>query len=257
MVIYRNNIYIGKRQFFYMLVQLDNPKILSDAVSLISELVTEVRIKLLEEGMSIIAVDPANVAMIIFKLPKESFSQYQAGREVWGVNLEDFKKIMKRAASSSSMTIEQEDNQLKISMFDKAKRNFVLSLIDVESEDKQEPSLNFACEVEMNSQEFAQSIEDCAVVADSCSFAAGSNFFLLEGNGSLNSARAEFSSDHVKVSGIGKSKYSLEYLQKFTKGKTFSDKVLIKFSDDYPLRIDFAGNKVGIGFILAPRVEND
>jgi DNA polymerase III sliding clamp (beta) subunit (PCNA family) len=44
---------------------------------------------------------------------------------------------------------------------------------------------------------------------------------------------------------------------KFTKAKSISDKVVIKFSDDYPLRIDFAGNKLGIGFILAPRVEND
>jgi len=75
-----------------MLVRLDNPKVLGDSVSIISEIVTEVRIKLLDEGMSIIAVDPANVAMVIFKIPKESFSQYEAGREVWGVNLEDFKK---------------------------------------------------------------------------------------------------------------------------------------------------------------------
>ncbi len=240
-----------------MIVQLDNPKVLSDAVSIISEIVTEVRIKLTPDGMSIVAVDPANVAMIIFKIPKESFSQYEAGNEVWGVNLEDFKKVMKRAAASTSMTIEQEDNQLKISTFDKAKRSFVLSLIDVSSEDKQEPSLNFTCQVEMGAQEFTQAIEDSAVVADSGSFIVGSDFFIIEGKGSLNSARAEFSSDHIKVSGLGKSKYSLEYLTKFTKAKSISDKVVLKFADDYPLRIDFAGNRLGIGFILAPRVEND
>jgi len=240
-----------------MIVQLDNPKILSDAISIISEIVTEVRIKLLEEGMSIIAVDPANVAMVIFKLPKESFSKYEAGKEVWGVNLEDFKRILKRAAGSSSVIMEQEDNQLKISLFDKIKRSFVLSLIEVESEDKQEPPLNFACEVEMNAQEFSQAIEDSLVVADSCSLIGGKDFFIVEGIGSLNSAKAEFSSDDVKVTGDAKSKYSLEYLAKFTKGKAFSDKIKIRFGDDYPLRLDFAGVKMGIGFILAPRVEGD
>jgi proliferating cell nuclear antigen len=240
-----------------MIVQLDNPKILSDAISIISEIVVEVRIKLSEEGMSIVAVDPANVAMVIFKIPKESFSQYEAGREIWGINLEDFKKIMKRASTSTSMTLEQEDNQLKISMFDKAKRNFTLSLIDISSEDKSEPQLNFSAEVEMNSQEFAQAIEDCTVVADSGSLIAGNEFFILEGKGSLNSAKAEFSSDHIKVQGTGKSKYSLEYLNKFTKAKSISEKVSIRFADDYPLRLDFAGNRLGIGFILAPRVEND
>ena len=239
-----------------MLVRLDNPKVLGDSVSIISEIVTEVRIKLLDEGMSIIAVDPANVAMVIFKIPKESFSQYEAGREVWGVNLEDFKKVIKRATSSSSIIIEQEDNQLKVSVFDKVKRSFVLSLIDVESEDKQEPTLNFSCQVEMNAQEFAQAIEDSLVVADSCSFGVEGNSFVVEGKGSLNSARAEFVDD-VKITGIAKSRYSLEYIAKFIKARTFSDKVLIKFADDYPLRLDFAGQRLGMGFILAPRVEND
>ena len=56
-----------------MILKLDNPKLLGDAVSIISEIVSEVRIKLLEDGMSIIAVDPANVALVIFKLPRESF----------------------------------------------------------------------------------------------------------------------------------------------------------------------------------------
>ena len=75
-----------------MILKLDNPKLLSDAVGIVSEIVNEVRIKLLEDGLSIVAVDPANVALIIFKLPKETFSQYEAGNEVWGVSLEDLKK---------------------------------------------------------------------------------------------------------------------------------------------------------------------
>ena len=193
-----------------MLIRLDNPKILSDAISIISEVVTEVRIKLLEEGMSIVAVDPANVAMVIFKIPKESFSQYEAGGEIWGVALEDFKRVLKRSAGSSSIVLEQEENQLKVSIFDKTKRNFVLSLIELSSEDKPEPSLNFSCNVEMNSQEFSQAIEDSSIVADSCSFSTEKGFFVIEGSGSLNSARIEFSSEDVKIEGSAKSKYSVE-----------------------------------------------
>jgi proliferating cell nuclear antigen len=240
-----------------MIVRLDNPKMLSDAISIVSEIVSEVRIKLLEEGMSIVAVDPANVAMVLLRIPKESFSQYEAGNETWGVNLEDFKRILKRAAAASSIILEQEDNQLKISVFDKAKRSFVLSLIEVESEDKSEPALTFSCHVEISSSDLAQVIEDSAVVADSCSFSVLNDSFIVEGKGSLNSAKAEFSGDEVKVSGSGKSKYSIEYIMKFIKGKSLSDRAVVQFSDDYPLRIDFAGNKLGIGFILAPRVEND
>lgn len=240
-----------------MILKMDSPKLLADAISIISELVSEVRIKLLEEGMSIVAVDPANVSLVIFKLPKESFSQYEVGSEVWGVNLEDLKRILKRASTSSSVVFEQEDNQLKISIFDKIKRVFTISLINVESEDKDVPNLQFSAKVEMDSKNFSEGIEDAKIVADSCSLIAGEGFFMIEGMGSLNSARSEFSGDEAKITGIARSKYSLEYLSKFIKASKTSEKVIISFSEDYPLRIDFPGERMGIGFILAPRVENN
>lgn len=240
-----------------MLFKLEHPKILSDAISLISEIVTEVRIKLQPEGISIVAVDPANVAMVLFKVPKESFSQYEAGTDIWGVNLDDLKRILKRATSSASVVFEQDENRLKVTIFDKVKRNFTLSLIEVESEDKEEPALEFASTVEMPSNSFAQAIEDCAVVADSCSLSTGADLFIIQGSGSLNSAKAEFSSDEATIQGLANSKYSLQYLIKFIKAQRISDKVSIKYSDNYPLRLDFPGEKIGIGFVLAPRVEND
>jgi len=126
--------------------------------------------------------------LVIFKFPKESFSQYEIGNEVWGVNLEDLKRILKRASMSSSVVFEQEDNQLKISIFDKVKRVFTLALINVESEDKDIPDLNFACKVELDSSSFSQAVEDARIVADSCSLIAGEGFFMVEGSGNLNSA---------------------------------------------------------------------
>lgn len=240
-----------------MILKLDSPKILSDAVGIVSEIVNDVRIKLLPEGMSIVAVDPANVALVIFKLPVSSFSKYEAGNEVWGVSLDDLKKILKRASASASVVFEEDEGKLKISIFDKVKRVFNLSLIEVESEDKEIPDLTFASKVELDAVSFSQAIEDSKVVADSCTLLAGEGFFMVEGSGSLNSARAEFSGDEAEITGIARSKYSLEYLMKFIKASKISDKVVVNFSDDYPLRLDFPGEKMGIGFVLAPRVEND
>jgi len=236
---------------------MDRPKLLSDAIGIVSEVVSEVRIKLLSDGMSIVAVDPANVALVIFKLPRESFSEYECGNEVWGVNLDDLKRILKRAGTTASVIFEQEDNKLKISIFDKVKRIFTLALINVESEDKDVPELSFKCKVEMASEAFSQAVEDANIVADSVALTAGEGFFMVEGNGNLSSARAEFSSDGAVISGIGRAKYSLEYLIKFIKAAKISDSVVVNYSDDYPLRLDFPGEKMGIGFILAPRVEND
>ena len=240
-----------------MILKLDEPRLLGDAIGIVSEIVNEVRIKLLEDGMSIVAVDPANVALVIFKLPKESFSQYDAGNEVWGVNLDDLKKILKRAGVNSSVVFEEEAGKLKIGIFDKIKRNFSLSLIEVSTEDKDIPELNFGARVEMSAEGFAQAVEDAKIVADSCALSMVDGKFVVEGAGNLNSARAEFAGEDIEVFGTGKSKYSLEYLMKFIKAGKISSRVVVNFSDDYPLRLDFPGERMGIGFVLAPRVESD
>jgi proliferating cell nuclear antigen len=240
-----------------MILRLDEPKLLGDAVDIISNVVVEVRIKLLEDGLSVVAVDPANVALVIFRLPKESFSEYDAGNAVWGVNLADLKKILKRASGAASITLEEIEGKLRITIFDKVKRNFNLALIEVSAEDKDIPELNFAARVEMNAKDFAQAVEDANVVADSCAFVLKDEVFAVEGNGTLNSARAEFSGGDLEIFGQGRSKYSLEYLMKFVKGLKISSNVVVNFSDDYPLRLDFPGERMGIGFVLAPRVEND
>jgi proliferating cell nuclear antigen len=240
-----------------MILKLDDPKLMSDAIAIISEIVGEVRIKLLDDGMSIVAVDPANVALVIFKLPKESFSQYDAGNEIWGINLGDLKKILKRAGAAASVIFEEAEGKLKITILDKVKRTFSLALIEVSSEDKDIPELNFGARVEMDSFGFSQAVEDANIVADSCALVMKDGVFSVEGSGNLNSAKAEFSGEQMEMFGTGRSKYSLEYLMKFIKASKISSRVVVNFSDDYPLRLDFPGEKMGIGFVLAPRVEND
>ena len=99
------------------------------------------------------------------------------------------------------------------------------------------------------------SIDDCAVVADACSFIIREGKFAIEAK-ALNSAMSEFSGDEAKIQGENcKSKYSLEYLQKFMKGAKLCDKTLLKFADDHPLKLEFKTQSMELSFILAPRVE--
>jgi len=240
-----------------MLVKLEDPTLLSKAVELISEIVTEVRIKVSEFGMSITAMDPANVAMVGFKLPKSAFSQFESGEEVLGINLDNLKQILKRAGTGSSLIIEKKENTLRIEIQDRIKRNFTLALIDIESEDKEIPNLEFSSKVELSSVDLVASIEDCRVVSDACSFIIKDGKFIIEAKG-LNSARSEFSGDEANIQAENcKSRYSLEYLQKFIKGAKLSEKTIINFANDHPLRMDFKAEHLGLSFILAPRVETD
>jgi len=237
-----------------MLVKLDQPKLLSDVIGIISELVTEVRLNFNSRGLSIIAIDPANVALISFSLPASAFSQYEAEEEKLGVSLDSLKSVLRRSGIGSSIILKTEGNQLKIEIHDKIKRNFSLALIEIEGEEKEAPSLNFSSKVEMSSMDFLDSVEDCSIVADSCSFIVKDDKFVIEASG-LHSARSEFSSDEASISGKGKSRFSLEYLQKFSKACKLSDKVIINLGEDYPLKLEFKSGNVELMFVLAPRVE--
>lgn len=238
-----------------MLLKLSDPKLLSDPVAIISELVTEVRIKISKTGLGIIAVDPANVALISLKVPHSAFTHFESEEENLCVNLEDFKQILKRAELGSTLIMQKEDNRLKLSIENTVKRHFYLSLINLESEEKKIPELEFDSSIELASEMLKHAIEDAAVVSDACTFDLGKTF-IIEAKGALNATKTEFSSDEAKFKGEAKSKYSLEYLQKFIKAGKFSDKANIQFKKDFPLRLDFRGN-VEMTFILAPRVEDE
>lgn len=240
-----------------MLVRLENPTLFSRVIEIISDLVTEVRIKVNEEGLSITAMDPANVSLVRFMLSRHSFSQFETDEEVLGVNLDNLKRILKRCGPGSSLILEKKENVLNIQIQDRIKRNFNLSLIEIESEEKEMPKLEFSSKVELSSLDFVASIEDCLVVADACSFVINEGKFIIEAS-SLNSAMSEFSGDEAKIEAENcKSRYSLEYLQKFIKGAKLAERTLLNFADDHPLRIDFKNASMELSFLLAPRVETD
>ncbi len=240
-----------------MLLKLENPALLSKAIDLISELVTEVRFKISEFGMSVTAIDPANIAMVGLKIPKSAFSQFVSENETLGINLEDLKKILKRCGSGGSIVLEKKDNLLSIEIQDRIKRNFTLNLIDIDGEEKEMPSLNFSAKVEMKSIDLIDAIEDCSVVADACSFTIEGGKFIIEAK-NLNSSKAEFSGDEANIEAEKcKVRYSLEYLQKFIKGAKLCEKTSLNFAEDHPLKLDLKIDSMELSFILAPRVETE
>ena len=240
-----------------MLVKLENPLLLSRVVDIISELVTDVRIKIDSNGLNITAMDPANVSMVHFVLPKSSFSSFETDSEVLGVNLDNLKRILKRCGAGSSLILEKRENLLNIQIQDKIKRNFSLALIDIESEEKQLPALEFGSFVELDSSDLVDSVEDCIVVADACSFVIKDGKFIIEAKG-LNSAMSEFSGDEARIAAENcKSRYSLEYLQKFSKAAKLAEKTVLRFAEDHPLRMDIKNSFLEISFLLAPRVETE
>jgi len=249
-----------------MNVTLAEPKLLVDSVGIISELVNEVLFNVDKDKIELIAMDPANVAMVIFKILSSAFTEYNVEKPVkLAISLDALKAVLRRAKPSDILTLrlDHEKNRLTIQLKSESTRTFNLSLIDVDEKEQKIPDLTFPLRVETSSVIFDEAIQDMDVVADSVGFVIHDNKFIVEAESNLSDARTEIGTDEettVKSASpdLLKSKYSIEYLKKITKATKLSPKVILQFNKDYPLRADYISkDKLSFSVILAPRVSND
>ncbi|MDD5086634.1 MAG: proliferating cell nuclear antigen (pcna) [Candidatus Nanoarchaeia archaeon] len=247
-----------------MKLTLAEPKYLKDSISVISELVNEARFKIGPNGVEMIAMDPANVAMVIFKLLSSCFVEYDVKEEVKiAIDLSRMKQVLRRASPNDILTLDVEEDKLKIQLKSKTTRMFSLPIIEVEEKEQKIPQLTFPVTIKTKSDILTSAIEDADIVAESVSFIAEQSKFTIEAEGDLNKATVDMkqgedtnivSDSKEKV----KARYSIEYLKKMVNGSKLSDDVIIQFNKDYPLRLEYKEvDKVALSFVLAPRVEND
>ncbi|MFH1591232.1 MAG: proliferating cell nuclear antigen (pcna) [archaeon] len=248
-----------------MKLTLAEPKYLKDSIAIISELVTEARFKVTKDAIELVAMDPANVAMVIFKLLSSAFTEYQIEKDTEiAINMSNLKQILRRVGSNDTVILELADgNKLKIVMKSGTTRTFHIPLIELEDKVQKIPALEFPITVETSSSTLSDAVEDADIVAESLTFGVEPGKFTVEAEGDLNKASIELVEDNVtKVKTKGtdkiKARYSIEYLKKMISGGKLADRVLINFSTDYPLKLEYkAMDKLLLTFILAPRVEND
>lgn len=247
-----------------MKLTLAEPKYFKDSITIISDLVNEARFKITPQAIELVAMDPANVAMVIFKLFSTTFTEYEVPKEVeLGINLSNLKSILKRCSANDMLTLEMEENKLKIILKGKAKRTFSIPIIELDDREQKIPDLKFPLSITTSSSNLNDAIEDVDVVAESVQFIAEADKFIVAAEGDLSKAKVELLADEeTKIqneSGSSqKAKYSIEYLKKMISGSKLSDNVRIQFNNDYPLKIQYtAVDRVHLEFILAPRVDQD
>ncbi len=249
-----------------MKLTLSEPKFFKDSISIISELVSEARFSITKDGITLIAMDPANVAMVVFKLLPSLFEEYKLEESVEiALNLGNLKQILRRVNTTDIVTLEMNDSaKLKLTVSGKSTRRFSLPIIALNEREQKTPNLTFATTITMPVDTLGEAVEDAAIVADSLLMSANSQKFIISASGDLNNAEIEIpsSDDGLQIvtesEDLIKSRYSIEYLKKMISGAKLSDTVKLQFSKNYPLKLEYvATDKVQLSFVLAPRVEHE
>tara|TARA_Y100000310_G_C20688917_1_gene820935 strand:- start:2017 stop:2763 length:747 start_codon:yes stop_codon:yes gene_type:complete len=248
-----------------MKLALAEPKYLKESINIISELVNEARFSITKDAIELIAMDPANVAMVIFKLLSSSFIEYDIKENIEiAINLANFKQILRRAGPNDILSMELTDeNKLQVQLKGTSTRTFSLPIIDIEEKEQKIPDLSFAVNVKAPCSVLADAIEDVDIVSESVTFMAEKGKMTIAAEGDLSKAKIEIKESNdvkleVDTNDVVKSKYSIEYLKKMVNGSKLSEEVSIQFNKDYPLKLEFLViDRVSLSFILAPRVESE
>jgi len=249
-----------------MKLTLAESRLLKEPIGIISELVSDVNLRIDKDKLELIAMDPANVVMVVFKLLSNAFVEYEVNKDiVLSVSLDNLNQVFRRIKPSDTLILEldEDKNKLKIKLRGNSNRTFNLSLLHLEDRENKIPQLSFPIKIDTTSHGFEDAIEDASIVADSVAFIADKDKFSVKSEGNISDAHVEILKDEetdISIDGYDKitSKYSVEYLKKIVKGGKLADRVSLQFNKDYPLKVDYnLIDKLGLSFILAPRVSND
>jgi len=243
-----------------LLKAIINAGTLKELIEVISTLVDEARFKLSSEEMAVIAVDPANIAMVSFKISSDAFESFEvdSDNEI-GVDLTKLSDIV-GMSGSGDISLEVGDGKLFIKFLD---LTYSMSLLDPSSLKKEPklPSLDLPAQIVLSGNEFRMAVRATAKVSDVVIMGIEDEVFFMEAKGDLDSARMELPKDkliELKASDV-KSLYPLDYLSDMSKPISKANNVCIEIGKDFPLKISFsiADDKGKVQYLLAPRIEAD
>lgn len=223
-------------------------------------LVSEARFHFTPQKLHARAVDPANVAMVILNVPKESFEGFNIEEEkTIGVDIDRLYDILKSVKSDELIELKlADDSSLNVKF---GSVEYSVALIDPSAIRKEPkvPNLDLPSKIVMDGGDFKKSINTSDKISDRVIFRSDENGFYIEAEGDVDRITSTYSEAELIEfnKAEAKSMYSIEYLKEFIKAVSSGDTLTLHLGNNYPVRMVFglAGGKVEVEYILAPRIE--
>jgi proliferating cell nuclear antigen len=124
------------------------------------------------------------------------------------------------------------------------------------------PKVTFNVSAKTTTQGLREAIEDASLVSDHVRIEANDDKMTMNASGDIMGANIEFTKGddvllEMTAKEASKATFSLSYLSEIVKASVpTSEIVMIEFSTDMPIKLDFQQEKDGkLKFFLAPRIE--
>lgn len=246
---------------FKAIVSADTLRTTIDSVGV---LVDESKIHLEEDGLTIKAVDPANVGMVDLQLDAEAFESYEADGGVLGVNLDRLESIAGMASSDQliEMELDEETRKLHIKIDG---LEYTLALIDPDSirQEPDIPDLDLSATIVVEGSDINRAVKAADMVSDHIALGVNEDdeVFYVEAEGDTDNVDLKLDRDDLIDLAVGPahSLFSLDYLKDMNKAIPKDSEVSIDLGEEFPVKLHFeiAEGKGQVTYMLAPRIQSD
>ena len=224
------------------------------AIDSISSFISEGNFRFNDEGIGLKAVDPSQVVLVNFLMPKAAFERFDVEPTFVGVDLIELSRIMARAMPQDKMQLDILDSEMQLRFEGEISRSFSLPLIDVSEEEAKMPQPLFDASVEINARILKEALKDASLFGSSVVLRIKDPEMLIEARGSsgtLHSVAKQAKSIAIKSKAEVVSKYSLNFLQNTIKDAEPEQKILLQMKSDSPMRVSYRLGPAKIEFYLA------
>ncbi|MCG1004387.1 MULTISPECIES: DNA polymerase sliding clamp [Halobacterium] len=237
---------------------------LRETLDSVSVLVDECKIHLDEDGLSIRAVDPANVGMVDLDLGSAAFESYEADGGIIGVNLSRLEDIAGMADADQLVQLELDEETRKLHIQIDG-LEYTLALIDPDSirQEPDIPDLDLSANVVIEGADIDRSVRAADMVSDHIALGvdAADELFYVDAEGDTDDVHLELTRDDLidLEAGDAHSLFSLDYLKDMNKAIPKDAEVELELGDEYPVKIhfDIAEAQGHVTYMLAPRIQSD
>ncbi|MGB9635559.1 MAG: proliferating cell nuclear antigen (pcna), partial [Candidatus Micrarchaeia archaeon] len=242
--------------------EFENAREFKSAIEALSNLIDEGSFSIKKEGLGLHALDPSQIAMVVFTMPSSAFADYQIeSSQNVGLNLENLNKILNRG-STEKLSIYDEDNRVVVQFSDgKSKKVFKVPVIDVSGGIEREPKVEHDAEVLINSGKFKDAIKDISLVSSHITFEARGKTLKISASGDNAEAMIEYTEGEdgaikkMDVKSVAKVTFPVQYLDDMVKGADNSEDVELSLKTNAPLKLKYKLGNATFVYYLAPRID--
>ena len=268
-----------------MRITLENRKKVSQFGNILKHLKhfsQDIEIFINEERLYAQGMDGSQAALFELVLKSDWFTSYDVDEDVvLGINCELIAKVLNCLNNNQTISMEYDTKKddLTISLIPREGekcmlKEFTIPLMDLESQLMEIPDADYTADLEIESQEFYQLVDEMSIFGDKLEVNCNGEQVKFTGKGNLGAMTAIIKEDDILMYAVEEDadltvEYRMSYLKTFTCFSRINPVTKLHMSDDKPMKIQFdmddnvdddddeeEGAENYVRFFLAPVVED-